>query len=205
MVATKLSDQPGTDGAEFRLLEPQHSPARPCILIEVQRLCDVASKLSSPPWAVKAGWMSTVRLSQRRTSQRPSLALQLPSRRWRAPRQRLRVPGSAAQGPSPMGLLALQRRCCRLSPGGPARTSRGSRRWRLNHLSLCRSRPRSLLRTLRNLKPSRHRTRAAKAELPQSRGLQRRARWRWRPLGCRFVRGQPQRKRRPNRTPSPSA
>jgi hypothetical protein len=31
-----------------------------------------------------------------------------------------------------------------LSPGGPARTSRGSRRWRLNHLSLCRSRPLAL-------------------------------------------------------------
>ena len=55
---------------------------RTCILIEVQSLCDVASKLSSSPWTVKAGWMPTVRLHQRRTSQRPSLALQLPSGRY---------------------------------------------------------------------------------------------------------------------------
>ena len=163
---------------------------RTCILIEVQRLCDVASKLSSPPWAVKAGWMSTVRLSQRRTSQRPSLALQLPSRRWRAPRQRLRVPGSAAQGPSPMGLLALQRRCCRLSPGGPARTSRGSRRWRLNHLSLCRSRPLALffrpfgifshlVTALALRRQSCPRAGASNAVLGGAQA-------RWRPLGCRF-------------------
>jgi hypothetical protein len=61
---------------------------------------------------------------------------------------------------------------------------------------------------VRNLQPSRspHSCRDARAqiELPQNRGLQRRAWWRWRPLGCRFVRGQPQSKRRPNPTPSPS-
>ena len=162
------------------------------------------TKKQSEQWA----WLYTrdiIIIDEISTSQQPSRALQLPSNRFRAPRHRLQVHGSAARGPSPMGLLTLQRRCCCLPPGGPARTSRGSRRRRLIHLNLCRSRPRSLLRTLRNLQLSRHRTRAARAGLPRNRGLQRRARRRWRPPGCRFVRAQPQSKRPPSPTPSPSA
>ena len=65
-----------------------------------------------------------------------------------------RSPGAVSDGPT-MDLLALQRRCCCLSPGGPARRWRGSRRPRKTHLNSCHSRLRSLLRTLQNLHPSR--------------------------------------------------
>ena len=57
----------------------------------------------------------------------------------------------------------------------------------------------------RNHQRCRRRNRAARAGLPQKRSLRRRARRRWRPPGCRFLRAQPQRKRPPNPTPSPSA
>jgi hypothetical protein len=46
-----------------------------------------------------------------------------------------RSPGAVSDGPT-MDLLALQRRCCCLSPGGPARRWRGSRRPRKTHLKV---------------------------------------------------------------------
>ena len=111
--------------------------------------------------------------------------------------------------PSTMGLLTLQRRCCCLSPGGPARRWRGSGRRRKTHLSLCRSCPRTSLSSsdpfgiFNHLV---HRTRAAtlghRSSCPRtgaSNAVLGGAGGHWAVGLC-----QPQSKRRPNPTPSPS-
>ena len=132
----------------------------------------------------------------------------LPIKRLRAHRARLQVLDRAARGLSPMSLLTLQSHCCYLPPGGPARSLRGGRRLKDPHLNLCRSRPRSPLRTLRNRQSSRLRIRAAGAWLPQKRSLQCCDRQRWRPPGCHFLlRAQLEMRRlsHPTATPSISA
>eukprot|EP00964_Phaeocystis_antarctica_P049755 scaffold28819_cov31-Phaeocystis_antarctica.AAC.4 len=59
--------------------------------------------------------------------------------------------------------------------GGPTRSLRGGCRQKQLHLNMFRSRPSSPLRILRNLQPSRLRTRPARAGMPTTRSLQRRA------------------------------